>query len=471
VTAAFVKSVPTPFGAWQNRVMSCFVHHFRFGGPLRVLAGATLVVLGACSASWAQAQIQLPGASPKALELKQQREDDLRKLDEQLRQVQAENQRLGSEIVQLRGDRARLTRELIDASRRVQESEQVLAGSEKRLQTLISQEAAFRRSLEARRETIAEVLASLQRLGRKPPPAVLVRPEDIMQTIRTSMLLGAVVPELRQEAEVILNDLTALVATREAVTAERDRQAAVDATLKAERERVTLLESARQKQLEASEARIVEERRKIQILARDAQSLKDLITRMENEITSANKAAQAASAVPLPQQNPAATAQRATEASLDFARLQPKVAFQDARSTLPLPVNGPIIRPFGSSDGVGVRDSGITVETGKHALVVAPADSWVSYAGDYRSFGQVLILNAGGGYRIILTGLSRVTVETGQFILSGEPVGAMGDMAAPALQREQDKGLPLLYIEFRKDGTPIDPGPWWAKTDGEKVRG
>lgn len=451
--------------------MSCFANRFQIGGPLRVVALALAATVALGTGLQAQTPLPVSPAAQKAIELKKQREDELRKMEDELRRVQAENQRLGNDIVQLRGDRARLARELIDASKRVQDSEQTLQRSERRLETLSLQEIAFRRSLEARRETIADVLASLQRLGRKPPPAVLVRPEDIMLTIRTSMLLGAVVPELRQEAEVILKDLTSLVETRASLVAERDRQAAVDATLKAERERVALLETARKTQLETSESRIVEERRKIQTLAREAQSLKELIARMETEIASASRAALAASAVPLPQQNPADAARRSATASLDFARLQPKIAFQEARATLPMPVNGSVIRPFGGSDGLGSRDSGITVETGKQALVVAPADSWVSYAGAYRSFGQVLILNAGGGYRVILTGLDRVTVETGQFILSGEPVGAMGDSAVPALQREQDKGQPLLYIEFRKDGAPIDPSPWWAKTDGEKVRG
>jgi murein hydrolase activator len=103
--------------------------------------------------------------------------------------------------------------------------------------------------------------------------------------------------------------------------------------------------------------------------------------------------------------------------------------------------------------------------------VTTPADGWVSFAGSYRSYGQVLIINAGGGYHMILTGLDRVNVDTGQFVLAGEPVATMGSSPMGALSSDTGTGLPVVYIEFRKDGVPIDPSPWWAKPDGEKVRG
>ena len=154
-----------------------------------------------------------------------------------------------------------------------------------------------------------------------------------------------------------------------------------------------------------------------------------------------------------------------------MARLQPKIAFQDTKGTLSLPATGPVVRSFGAPDGLGGRESGIAVETGKFALVTTPVDGWISYAGPYRSYGHVLIINAGGGYHVVLTGLDRVNVDTGQFVLAGEPVATMGGAPAGALAGEAGTGLPVVYIEFRKDGAPIDPGPWWAKNDGEKVRG
>ena len=103
--------------------------------------------------------------------------------------------------------------------------------------------------------------------------------------------------------------------------------------------------------------------------------------------------------------------------------------------------------------------------------MTAPCDGWVVYAGPFRSYGQLLILNAGGGYHVLLAGMERISVDLGQFVLTGEPVAIMGGGTQWRQQLLLGSSQPILYVEFRKDGTPVDPGPWWAATDSEKVRG
>jgi len=103
--------------------------------------------------------------------------------------------------------------------------------------------------------------------------------------------------------------------------------------------------------------------------------------------------------------------------------------------------------------------------------VTAPCDGWVVYAGPFRSYGQLLILNAGGGYHVLLAGMERISVDLGQFVLTGEPVAVMGGGPQSAAAIATGSSQPVLYIEFRKDGTPVDPSPWWALTNSEKVRG
>jgi septal ring factor EnvC (AmiA/AmiB activator) len=430
----------------------------------RLLAIAAVILPAAAAAQQPRAQ-DVPMAG-----VRDERVEELRRIEETLQRIQQGNTRLGAEIAGLRGDRARLAAELLATSQRVQESEMRLLDAERRLAGLTQVEQALRRSLDGRRGTIVEVLAALQRIGRKPPPAVLVRPEDMLQAVRTSMLLGAVLPELRQEAETLVQDLAGLVAARQAIDRERDGIAAEAQALAADRERVQGLIAARQGQLVQNEARLAEDRQRAQQLARQAGSLKELIARMEVEISAANRAAQLARSAPQPSQNPA-VASLQPASPRDLARLQPRISFQDARGSLALPASGRMARTFGSPDGFGGRESGMAIETTKYALVTAPADGWVSFAGPYRSFGQVLIINAGGGYHLVMTGIDRVNVDVGQFVLSGEPVASMGAQPAGALASEDGAGGPVLYIEFRKDGAPIDPSPWWAKSDGEKVRG
>jgi len=139
---------------------------------------------------------------------------------------------------------------------------------------------------------------------------------------------------------------------------------------------------------------------------------------------------------------------------------------------LPLPANGITIREFGEDDGLGAKAQGVSLSTRAGATVNAPADGWVVYAGPFRSYGQLLILNAGGGYHVLLAGMERIDVQLGQFVLAGEPVAVM---ATPRLASSGTADIgstqPVLYIEFRKDGNSIDPAPWWAPSSDEKVGG
>jgi murein hydrolase activator len=136
-----------------------------------------------------------------------------------------------------------------------------------------------------------------------------------------------------------------------------------------------------------------------------------------------------------------------------------------------LPVNGVRMREFGGPDGAGGTQKGLSIATRTGAEITAPCDGWVVYAGPFRSYGQLLILNAGGGYHVLLAGMERISVDLGQFVLTGEPVAVMGSGLQASATVASGTKQPVLYLEFRKEGAPIDPSPWWATNEGEKVRG
>jgi septal ring factor EnvC (AmiA/AmiB activator) len=212
------------------------------------------------------------------------------------------------------------------------------------------------------------------------------------------------------------------------------------------------------------------ERARASALSKQVETLQDLIARMERDLkTAAQAAAAAAASVPttvaLPNGKPNPAALR------NPGRLSPAIAFASAKGLFPLPVNGTRIREFGASDGVGGVEKGISLATKPGAQVTTPCDGWVVYSGPFRSYGQLLILNAGGGYHVLIAGMERISVNIGQFVLTGEPVATMGATSQVASILATAPSQPVLYIEFRKDGTPIDPGPWWAASEGEKVRG
>lgn len=407
-----------------------------------------------------------------------QRQTALKILEADLRAAEDRRRKLELELETLRTDRARLNAALIETGGRVRQAETRMAEIEKRLEVATGSEEAIRRSLQSRRNVIAEVLAALQRMGRKPPPAVLAAPEDVLRAVRTSMMLGAVLPEMRSEMQALASDLSDLVTLRASIAKEKDQLALEASTMTRERERLAALIETRQGAMSEAEQQLAAQRQRSSDLARQSVDLKELIARSESEIAAAAKAAEDARRAADAQQKAADLAQskgQARVAALPFqdnARLAPKIAFVDAKGLLPMPVSGKMLKTYGAPDGFGGSEKGLSFATRPGALVAAPTDGWVAFSGPYRTYGQLLIINAGGGYYVVLAGMERISVEVGQFVLAGEPVASMGDGSAKtAAAIAIGAAQPILYVEFRKDGAAIDPGPWWAKPELEKVRG
>jgi murein hydrolase activator len=300
---------------------------------------------------------------------------------------------------------------------------------------------------------------------------VLVQPEDILEAVRTSMLLGAVVPELRAETEALAVDLAELVRLREAIALDQATLSEELAALDQERRRLSGLIDARQARLRGVEQDVAGEAARAAELAERAASLTNLIEAMEEQIASAREAAEAARTASEEQLRE--SRQRfAAAAFLDPARLSPQIPFTQARGMLPQPVRGEELRSFGAPDGYGGTSQGISISTRAGEIVTSPTDGWVAFAGPFRSFGRLLIINAGDGYYVLLAGMDTISVDVGQFVLAGEPVATMGassTLSPAAGLVESDE--PVLYVEFRKDGGSIDPSPWWQEMQGEKVRG
>jgi septal ring factor EnvC (AmiA/AmiB activator) len=402
--------------------------------------------------------------------------DKLRDHDQQLQTIRSQQRqtaeteaRLKREIGNIGDDRRKLNQSLIDAAARLRGAETRIAETETRLKPLDDSERGIRQSLNGRRAAIAEVLASLQRMGRNPPPAMLVRPEDALASIRTAIMLGAVLPDMRIQAESLAADLADLVRIRRDIADEKERLQRNASALAEERQRIALLLEQRQKRQQETELAVEQERQKAAALAREAGTLQDLIGKMEQGLDAKTRSDRAAAR--------AAAEKQARDGRIDLAalkdpgRLTPAVAFISARGRLPLPVNGVRIREFGAPDNVGTTEKGLSIATRAGAQVTAPCDGWVVYAGAFRNYGQVLILNAGGGYHVVLAGMERISVDVGQFVLTGEPVAIMGSSPQAAATLASGSSQPVLYVEFRKDGTPVDPSPWWAASEGEKVRG
>ena len=410
------------------------------------------------------AQAERPKDANKLNTLRR-RDSELEAIRAQQKQAAEAEAALKREIAAIGDDRRKLNQALIDTAARLRGMEGRIADTENRLKSLEDNERKLRDTLASRRSLIAEVLAALQRIGRQAPPAVIVTAEDALASVRTAILLGAVLPEMRGQAEKLASDLTTLVSVRKTISEEQERLLRELAALAGERARTARLIEERQKKQAETEKALEAERQRVAELAREADNLKDLIGKLERGLDRATRAARAL----VDQRNSDTRPEMA--ALKDPGRLAPAVAFAATRGHLLLPVNGARIREFGAPDTIGGTEKGLSIATKEGAQVTSPCDGWVVYAASFRNYGQVLILDAGDGYHVVLAGMDRISVGVGQFVLTGEPVASMGSNSSMAATATTGSNQSVLYVEFRKDGTPIDPSPWWATSEGEKVRG
>jgi len=403
----------------------------------------------------AQTPAPSPSPSPSA--------DQLRGVEDMLRAGEEQQKAIQGEIEAQRADAAKLSAALIDTTAKVQDAEREQANAAQRLASLDANAHALEASLAGRQELVADILAGLQRMGRNPPPAILLRPGDVAEAIRAASALGGVLPDLRAETEALAKDLDKLAQLRVAIAQERDAALQQATALSAERRNLLDLIDRRQAALETASGALAAGEARNADPAKQAATLKDLLAKTEQQQRDAAVGQQAADDV---------AAKAASLRGADPTRLRPAIAFVDAKGALPLPVSGTVLRAFGESDGYGGTERGLSISARAGSLVAAPMDASVLFAGAYRTYGHVLILNAGGGYNMVLAGLGSLNVVSGQFVLGGEPIASVGEGATrSATAAAVGASEPILYIELRKDGVAVDPGPWFTKSEDEKARG
>ena len=430
------------------------------------MVSAVVLVQGIFTASLAQ---DLSAQRVKNLQ-------ELQTLQSEISLSEQRKQELANQIDSLEKDRATINRTLIETSTNSRNIEKRISKVEIRLSQLRDEQADVRVFLNSKKALLMEVLGALQRMGRNPPPALLVKPEDALSSVRSAILLGSVVPEMRSETEILLGQLKDLVRISNEIETQREALTVELVSLAGEEEKLNLLLIEKRKLAGQAQDKLLQENAKAAELAAKATSLNDLINSLEVEIESAQQAAEAARLAEIEQkrleEQRIATGRtfEKDEAFSDPGRTAPAISFAAAKGLLPQPVEGFQLASFGQNDGAGDKTKGISLEARENVRVISPADAWVVYAGPFRSYGQLLIMNAGQGYHIVLAGMEKINIQPGQFVLLGEPIGTMGaQRIASAGLVDVNTTKPILYVEFRKDGKSIDPNPWWSDNNKERT--
>ena len=353
--------------------------------------------------------------------LRQEKARDAEALRERTDAAKAALRRLQASLVQIAGE--------------LQAAEAAVTASEETLARLTAEAERLTADLAARRRAIGDVLGALQMLERARPPALLVSPEDANRAAIAAIALQGVTPELAAEASRLAGDLDRIEVVRGRVERERRHLRDAEGAL-AERRRLledTLAERERRQAEDVVRLQRIE--REDRALAREATSLRALIEGIE-ALDEAQPPAPVPSIAPDPPTRP----------ELDDL---PDV-FTAARTRLPLPAAGRITRRFGERVPGGGRAQDTTLRTRPGAVVTAPFGGTVRWAKPYGAVGNLVILDVGEGYNLVLIGLGSFDVRRGDAVRPGTPLGRMPQRGA------------ALRMQLRRGGEVMDVEPWLA---------
>ncbi len=442
----------------------------------------------------------------------------LKELESALRKGEQEEQE-ARRRAQAAAEAAEKTRaEMVATARAVQENEDGLSELESQLADLSSIERDKASALDLKRQQLNSVLTAVERLAFRPTEALIAQPTSPADTVRSAILLKDLVPRIRAQVAELKIDIESLASVKTDIAHQKLLIAAATTKLDGDHKRLTLLYQKKQEvQVQTeSERQSAEQRQKA--MASEAEDLRDLLTRLEEERkrreqealarAAAEKAAREAEIAAqkvareaeLAAQKAAHEAQAAAEkaakqkheqelaemkkakeaelaaqkvaqeaqakaqvAARDAAKAAERTAadqrqaaerasrpFSHAQGDMPFPARGRVVVRFGQSDANQDLSKGISIETRPDGQVIAPYNGQVAFAGPFRGYGLLLIIEHGEGYHTLLAGMARIDSVVGQHLSTGEPVGVMG----------AGEGKPLLYVELRHNGQPVNPLPW-----------
>lgn len=348
----------------------------------------------------------------------------------------------------------RLRTEMRVAAQAVQTHEAALDSLESELSVLEGEATRKQVQFETRRSELGSTVAALQRMAMRPTAALLVSPGDPNDVVRSGLLLRTAVPEIERQARLLRADIDELTQIQTRIRSRKSELETAAVDLTRERNRLKSLSDDKNQVLtRTKDAQSVAEKRVAKLRA-EAQTLEELLSNLRDSTASA-----------VPQPRPRAGQPRETLVVPTLKPSGPSIAA--ARGQLSLPAYGKVVRGFGAPTEAGSTASGVTWQTRDNASVVAPWDGRIVFAGPFRRFGQILIIDHGEGYHSLIAGLGRIDAQMGQWVLAGEAIGATGTGAdatsgGRVSQAQNRSSGPTLYVEFRHDGKPINPLPWLA---------
>lgn len=387
---------------------------------------------------------------------------ELEKMERQVQQQNLEHQKLQAQASQINAELGDVSQEMIKAAKIIQNNEEKISQMEAELAKLQEDLKIATDGFLSEDQNLIKTLSALQNLALKPTEALFVQPLTPVETIRSAILLREAVPYLEENAKKIRIELQNIEKKKNQVEKQVAQITAQKQIMEQEHERMKLLVQKKSKVRNTLEIETVKSKQKVEKLANQANDLRDLLTKLETErkIKAQKQEEERQRLAKLREEEERKRMEEKKveqTQSADLIKYSPEIitevgrGFVKAKGRLPMPARGPIIATFGEEKIKGVVSKGITIKTRNMAQVTSPFDGSVIFAGPFRGYGNLIIVDHGQGYLTLLAGLENMDVDLGQMLLAGEPVGQM-----------PDNNEARLYIELRHNNQPIDPMSWFT---------
>jgi murein hydrolase activator len=319
---------------------------------------------------------------------------------------------------------------------RVQESEAGIAANEARIALVERQQAVLRVALAQKQRPLMELTAALQRLSRRPPVLALLYPGSVQEAVYLRASLESMLPEVERRTAGLRADLgRGRALQRQAQAANRELRSA-QGELKHRRGELAALESRQQLASRAASGAADREAERAMALAEQARDLTALVAGLGEAGALRSELA----ALPGPVLRPAQP-----QSAVVAAPLAPTPLASTAPPRYILPVTGRLVAGFGDSASGRPASRGIAIASRALAQAVAPAGGRVAFAGPYKGYGSIVIIEHGGGWTSLVTGLTRLDTRVGEELVAGSPLGQAGP------------GRPVLTLELRRQGEAVNP--------------
>ncbi len=389
-----------------------------------------------------------PAKEPFAVEVSH---SELKKVEAQVARQAAERERLQRQADKIDEELRNLRKQMVRSAKQIQNNEDKISRMENGLKKLKEELDAVQNNFAIEDDNLIRTLSALQNLALKPTESLFVQPLTPVEIIRSAMLLRETVPHLEQNARRIRKKLEQINAQKKKIEAQVNKISIQKKNLEKEHTRLKELMQKKTRLGSSIKLQTEEARKRVDKLASQAQDLKDLLKKLEKEKQEKERREKEEA------RRREELRRKKQEESRQDGLIKIKAEdikeqgtdFIKAKGRLPMPVRGKVITRYGEETAKGVSSKGIIVQARSLAQVVSPFDGTVIFAGPFRGYGNLIIIDHGKGYLSLLAGLDTIDIELGQLLLAGEPVGQMPD----------DENA-RLYIEIRKDNHPVNPLTW-----------